>query len=88
MSIVEDVEKLIWEVARRPPLLIILKNEKNTSDRTLKEKLWYEVCELVVTNCSELPAEQKSERCMLIFLLIMLGTMLMMLIYWAEAYTL
>jgi len=64
------------------------KNWKNTSDRTLKEKLWYEVYESVVTNCSELPAEQKSERGMLIFLVIVLGIMPIILMYWAEAYTL
>jgi len=53
----------------------------------LKDKLWYEFYESVVTNWSELPAEQKSEKCMLIFLFI-LWIMLMMLIYWAEAYIL
>ena len=50
--------------------------------------MWYEVYESVVTNWSELPAEQKSEKCMLIFLFILLGIVLMMLIYWAEAYIL
>jgi hypothetical protein len=58
---------------------------KEYSDRNLKVKLWYGVYESVVTNWSELPAEQKSEKCMLIFLLILLGFMLMMLIYWTEA---
>jgi len=52
----------------------------------MKDRLWYEVCKLFVTNWSELPAEQKSEKGMLIFLFILLGIMLMMLIYWAEAY--
>ena len=50
--------------------------------------MWYEVCESVVTNWSELPAEHKSGKGMLIFLFILLGIMLMMLIYWAEAYIL
>ena len=61
---------------------------KEYSDRNLKDKLWYEVYESVVTNWSVLTAEQKSEKCMLIFLFILLGIMLMMLIYWAEAYIL
>jgi hypothetical protein len=56
--------------------------------RNLKNKLWYEVYESVVTNWSELPAEQKSEKYMLILLFILLGIMLMMLIYWAEVYIL
>ena len=54
---------------------------KEYSDRNLKDKLWYEVYESVVTNRSELPVEQKSEKCMLIFLFILLWIMLMMLIY-------
>jgi len=41
MSIIEDVEKLISEVERRPPLYN--KNLKEYSDRNLKDKLWYEV---------------------------------------------
>jgi hypothetical protein len=49
--------------------------------------LWYEVSEPVVTNWDELPAEQKPEKGMLIFLVTVLGTMLMLiLVYWAEAY--
>jgi Sec7-like guanine-nucleotide exchange factor len=57
---VEDVEKLIWEVERRPPMY---KNKrKEYSDRNLKDKLWYEVYESVVKNCSKLPAEHKSEK--------------------------
>jgi hypothetical protein len=82
VSIVEDVEKLIWEVERRPPLYN--KKLKEYSDRNLKDKLWYEV----VTNWSELAAEQKSEKGMLIFLFVLLGMMLIMLIYWTEAYIL
>jgi len=58
---------------------------KEYVDRDLKDKFWYEVYESVVKNWTELAAEQKSEKCMLIFLFILLGIMLMMLIYWAEA---
>jgi hypothetical protein len=76
MSIVEDIEKLIWEVERRPPLYN--KKLKEYSDRNLKDKLWYEVCKSLVTNWSEFPAEQKLEKVMLIFLPILLGIMLMM----------
>jgi len=69
MSIVEDAEKLIREVERRPSSC---NKRKKYSDRNLEDKLWYEVHESVVTNWSELPAEQKSEKCMLIFLFILL----------------
>ena len=86
MSIVEAIEKLICEVERRPSLCN--KKLKEYSDRNLKDKLWCEVCKSVVTKWSELLAEQKSEKGMLIFLFILLGIMLMMLIYWAEAYIL
>ena len=79
MSIVQDIEKLILEVERRPPLYN--KQLKEYRDRNMKYKLWYEVYESVVTNWSELPAEQKSEKGMLIFLYILLGIMLIMLIY-------
>ena len=41
--------------------------------RNLKEKLWYEVYESVVTHWSELPAEQKSEKGVLVSFLILLG---------------
>ena len=47
MSIVEDVEKFICEVERRKPMC--KKKLKEYSDRNLKEKLWYEVYESVVT---------------------------------------
>ena len=50
MSIVEDVEKLIWEVERRP--LWYKEKFEEYSDRNVKEKLWYEVRESVVTNWS------------------------------------
>jgi len=60
MSIAEDVEKLIWEVERRP--LLYERKLKEYSDRILKDKLWYEVYESFVTNWSELPAEQKLEK--------------------------
>jgi hypothetical protein len=76
---VEDIEKLIWEVERRPPWYN--KKLKEYSDGNLKHKLWYEVCESVVTNWSKLAAEEKSEKCMLIFLFTLLGIMLMMSIY-------
>ena len=59
VSVVEDVEKLIWEW-REDHLCI--KKLKEYGDRNLKDKLWYEVYDLVVTNWSELPAEQKSEK--------------------------
>ena len=78
MSIIEDVEKLISEVERRPPLYN--KNLKEYSDRNLKDKLWYEVYESVVTKWSELAAEQKLEKGTLIFLFVLLGIMLIMLI--------
>jgi len=58
---------------------------KEYGDRNLKDKLWYEVCESVLTNWNELPAEQKSEKYMLTFLFILLR---IMLIHWAEAYVL
>ena len=66
----------------------VYKKLKEYSERNLKAELCYDVFESVVTNCSELPAGQKSEKGMLIFLLILLVIMLMMLIYWAEAYIL
>jgi hypothetical protein len=52
MSVFEDVEKLILEAERSPPLY---KNsiKKVYSGRDLKEKLWDEICESVVTNWSE-----------------------------------
>jgi len=56
----QDIEKLIWEVERRPPWYN--KKLKEYSDSNLKDKLWYEVCKSVITNWSELPAEQKSEK--------------------------
>jgi hypothetical protein len=61
------------------------KKLKEYSGRNLKDKLWYAVYESVITNWRELPAEQKAEKVMFIFLFILLGIMLMMLIYWAEA---
>jgi len=42
VSIVEDIEKLICEVERRPPLYN--QKLKEYSDRNLKDKLWYEFC--------------------------------------------
>jgi len=58
---------------------------KEHIDRNLKYKFCYEVNESVVTNWTELPAEQKSEKCVLIFFFILLQIMLMMLIYWIDA---
>jgi len=43
VSVVDDIEKLIWEVERRPPWYN--KKLKEYSDKNLKDKLWYEVCE-------------------------------------------
>jgi hypothetical protein len=77
MSIVEDIEKLTLEVERRRSLYN--KKLKEYSDRNLKDKLWYEIYESVVTNWSVLPAEQKSEKGMLIFLFILLGIMLILI---------
>ena len=65
MSVVENVEKLILEVEKGPPLH--KKQSKEYSDKHFKDKLWWEVCEAVVMNWSELPAEQKSEKGKLIF---------------------
>jgi hypothetical protein len=66
MSVFEDVEKLMLKVERRPPLY--KRNMKKYGDRSLKEGLWNEVCESVVTDLSELPAEQKSAKGMIILL--------------------
>jgi len=63
MSIVEDLEKLIWKWREVPSYKKIL---EEYSDRYLKETLWYEFCESFDTNWSELPAEQKSDKAMLI----------------------
>jgi len=38
---------------------------KESSDRNLKDKLWFEVCESVAKNWSELPSEQISEKSIL-----------------------
>jgi hypothetical protein len=59
VSVVEDIEKFILEVERRPPFYN--KKLKEYSDRNLNDKL-YGVYESVSTNWSELPAEQKSEK--------------------------
>jgi hypothetical protein len=86
MFVVEHVKKSIWEVERSPPLYI--KKFKEYSDKNLKGKLWSEVWESVVTNWSELLAEQKLEKVTLIFFFTLLGIALAMLIYRAEAYIL
>ena len=46
----------------REKTTFVLKKLKEYSDRDLKDKFWYEVNESVVTNWTELPAEQKSEK--------------------------
>jgi hypothetical protein len=87
MSIEEDIENLIWEVERRTPWCN--KKLKEYSDRNLKDKLWYKVCESVVMNCGvSFQLNRNQKKSMIIFLFILLGIMLMMLIYWAEAYIL
>jgi hypothetical protein len=67
----EVIEKLIWEVERRPHWYN--KKWKEYINRNLKDKLWYEVCESEVTNWSELPAEQKSEKKYVKFLVHIIG---------------
>jgi molybdopterin synthase catalytic subunit len=85
MSIVQDTEKLILEVER--PLYN--KKLKEYSDRNLKDKLWYEIYESVVTNWSELPAEQKSEKKYVNFLVHTIGDHADNVnIYWIAAYIL
>jgi hypothetical protein len=79
MSIVEDIEKLMLEVERNP--LLYNKKLKEYSVRNLKDKLCYEVYESIVTNWSELPAEEKSEKSILIFLFILLVITLIMLTF-------
>lgn len=54
ISVDEDVEELIWEVERRPSLD---EKRKGYSDRNLREKVWFDFRESVVTNWSEHPAE-------------------------------
>jgi hypothetical protein len=66
----------------------VYKHMKGYSDTNPKEKLWYEVYESGAMKWRELPAEEKSEKGMLISWLILLGILLVMLIYWAEAYIL
>jgi hypothetical protein len=73
MSLIEDVEKLMCEVERRVHLY--KRNLKEFSNKTLNEKLWYEVCGAIVTNWIELPVEQKSQKDTLLFLLILLAVM-------------
>jgi hypothetical protein len=83
MSVVEDVQKLIWEVEKTT---FVYKKLKEYSDRVLKDKLRYEIYESLVWNWGELRIKQK--KCTLTFLFILLGIKLMMLIYLAEAYIL
>jgi hypothetical protein len=58
-SIVEDREKLILEVERRPPLY--KKKLKKYSDRNLKDKLEYGVYGSVVRNWSELQLNRNNK---------------------------
>ena len=67
----------------------VLKNLREYSGRNVKDKLLYgkKFAKSGVTNWSELPAEHKSDKGILIFLLILLEIMLMVLIYWASSPT-
>ena len=52
-----DSELLIKEVEKRPALYN--KQLKDYSDRTVREKMWGEVCIIVVPNWTELAAKDK-----------------------------
>lgn len=52
-----DSEQLIKEVEKRPALYN--KQLKEYSDRSIREKMWGEVCLLVVPNWTELAAKDK-----------------------------
>ncbi|XP_041985627.1 uncharacterized protein LOC121737951 [Aricia agestis] len=56
----ENVEELIDEVEKRPALY--KKDLKHYSDINVKEKLWEEVCAIVIHNWSELNAYEKREK--------------------------
>lgn len=53
----EEIDKLIDEVEKRPPLY--LKSLKEYSDSNLKKKLWEEVFTIVAQNWTGLPPEEK-----------------------------
>ena len=52
-----DSEQLIKEVEKRPALYNI--QLKEYSDRNIREKMWGEVCSLVVPNWTELSTKDK-----------------------------
>ena len=55
-----DCQTLIAEVEKRPGLYDI--HLKEYSDRIVKEKLWTEVCEAVITDWSNLSPGKRKER--------------------------
>ena len=55
-----DCETLIVEVEKRPPLYDF--QLKEYSDKNLKEKLWSEVCESVVSDWNTLSPKDKNEK--------------------------
>ena len=63
MSVIKEVfdcETLITEVEKRPPLYDF--QLKEYSDKNIKEKLWREVCEAVVSDWNTLSPEDKKEK--------------------------
>ena len=57
---VYDFEKLISEIEKRPALYDC--SLKEYSDKVLKNRLWGEVCEAVVSEWSELDSPEKREK--------------------------
>ena len=55
-----DTELLITEVEKRPPLYDF--KLKEYSDKNIKERLWNEVCETVVSDWDTLSPEDKKEK--------------------------
>ena len=55
-----DCELLIAEVEKRPSLYDFLKKEY--SDKRLKENLWNEVCEALVTDWNTLSPEDRKDK--------------------------
>ena len=63
MSVIKelfDCETLIAEVEKRPPLYDF--QLKEYSDKNIKEKLWSEVCEAVVSDWNTLSPEDRNEK--------------------------
>ncbi|XP_076061135.1 uncharacterized protein LOC143036960 isoform X1 [Oratosquilla oratoria] len=63
MSVIKelfDCETLITEVEKRPPLYDF--QLKEYSDKNIKEKLWSEACEAVVSDWNTLSPEDKKEK--------------------------